>query len=469
MSAGPGEGVEVPGSGGEAPGAERAPLPPGRWERLRWPLVVLTLLVAAVALLVATDDDTNRLSLHPASVAPDGARAVARLLEDGGVEVRPSGRLERVAELTRGAGGRATVLVRRAEELSPQAVERLAGLDADVVLLAPEGPVVAELLPGLRDAGTAPRSTTAPGCTAPAPTAAGRAGAGGRLYAPAGGEGGADGGARPVADVGDPLLCYPAGQGWSYAQARTPAGRTVTALGQSAVLTNEALDEQGNAALALRVLGGQPTLFWYEPGPVDTAEQEGPSLGQLLPRWLAPALAVLAAAGVLLLLAHGRRLGRLVPEPLPVVVRSAETVEGRGRLYARADALERAAAALRAGTLRRCCQRLRLGRGTSVGAGEVAEAVAAATGRPAAGVHALLQGPPPADEDALVRLAAELELLERHLAAPAPPPRRPGAAPGVGAHPARDPAEDPTEEPAHDPAAAHPAAAPAHPRKAPRP
>ena len=59
----------------------------------------------------------------------------------------------------------------------------------------------------------------------------------------------------------------------------------------------------------------------------------------------------LAVLGGLLVLWRARRLGPVVTEPLPVVVRSAEVVEGHGRLYSRAGARDRAAAALRAGTM----------------------------------------------------------------------------------------------------------------------
>ena len=46
---------------------------------------------------------------------------------------------------------------------------------------------------------------------------------------------------------------------------------------------------------------------------------------------------------VLVALWKGRRLGPLVAEQLPVVVRASETVEGRGRLYRSRRARDRAA------------------------------------------------------------------------------------------------------------------------------
>ena len=58
-----------------------------------------------------------------------------------------------------------------------------------------------------------------------------------------------------------------------------------------------------------------------------------------------------------------RRLGRLVREPLPVVVRAVETTERRGRLYRRAGDRARAAAVLRLAPADRLARRLAVRRG----------------------------------------------------------------------------------------------------------
>jgi hypothetical protein len=99
-----------------------------------------------------------------------------------------------------------------------------------------------------------------------------------------------------------------------------------------------------------------------------------------------------------------------VPEPLPVVVRSAETAVGRASLYRRAGARDRAGAVLRAASLRRLAGRV--GLPASATGPEVAERAAAASGRPAPQVGDLLLGPPPPDDAALTALADELDTLE---------------------------------------------------------
>jgi hypothetical protein len=100
----------------------------------------------------------------------------------------------------------------------------------------------------------------------------------------------------------------------------------------------------------------------------------------------------------------------VVTEALPVIVRSAELVEGHGRLYVRAGARDRAAAALRHATALRLAARLGLPRGAP--AGQVAVAVAAVVGRSSAETAGILAGPPPVDDAGLMRLALDLDHLE---------------------------------------------------------
>ncbi|NAZ84111.1 hypothetical protein GTR02_20085 [Kineococcus sp. R8] len=133
----------------------------------------------------------------------------------------------------------------------------------------------------------------------------------------------------------------------------------------------------------------------------------------LVPPWALPSAVLLLLAGLAVAPWRGRRLGRLVPEPLPVVVRSVESVEGRARLYARAGARGRAAEALRSAALRRLRVLVRLD--ATAPAHDVADAVAWATGRPAPELRALLLPAEPPDEAALVRLAGDLDALESQL------------------------------------------------------
>jgi hypothetical protein len=151
---------------------------------------------------------------------------------------------------------------------------------------------------------------------------------------------------------------------------------------------------------------------WYRPSPAD-ARGGNASLVDLLPDgWKWATLQLVIAAG-LLALWRARRLGPVVTEPLPVVVRAAEAVEGRGRLYHQIQARDRAADALRSAARSRLQPRLGLGQATDrVG---LVEAVSRRAGWPAADVDQLLYGAAPADDRALVRLADELDALEREV------------------------------------------------------
>jgi hypothetical protein len=105
-----------------------------------------------------------------------------------------------------------------------------------------------------------------------------------------------------------------------------------------------------------------------------------------------------------------RRLGPLIPEPLPVVVRACETVEGHGRLYRSRRARDRAAAALRGAALGRITIRLGLPRDAPP---DVAcQELASRTGREADEIRAILFGPVPRDDAALVQLTTDLDALE---------------------------------------------------------
>ena len=146
-----------------------------------------------------------------------------------------------------------------------------------------------------------------------------------------------------------------------------------------ASISNRHVLERDNAALALRLLGQHEHLVWYVADSTDLASGEGLSLSRLLPPWLGPS-AILLVVGVLaLMLLRGRRLGPLVTEPLPVVVRASESTLARGRIYRRTGDRDHAAAVLVSATRRRITEMLGLPPRTRLDA--VAHAAAARTGR----------------------------------------------------------------------------------------
>ncbi len=391
---------------------------PGRARRVAGWTALALLLALVIAVGVATSVGGSRAALSPDNPAPDGGRALARLLAGRGVQVRPTTALSGAAD----AGPGTTLLVVRPELLSADQTARLARTGADLVLLAPDATSLSVLAPDatslsvlapqLDPAGQARVAVRTPGCDLAAATAAGAVRTGGSLYT-----------ARSPFTV-----CYPepgAAPAGSFAQGPGPFG-AVTILGRPALLSNAELAAQGDAALALWSLGAHPVLVWYLPDPLDLA-RSGTARPVSPPAALAP-LAVLAGFAVLVLLYwRGRRLGPLVAEDLPVSVRAAETVEGRARLYRQARARGRAAAVLRTATLRRAARAASVPGATDPAA--ACDLVADAAGLPASAVRDLVLGEPPRTDADLVRLAGRLDQLERAVragpdspAAPVPTP-----------------------------------------------
>ena len=179
-----------------------------------------------------------------------------------------------------------------------------------------------------------------------------------------------------------------------------------------AAFTNRWVDEESHAGLAIRALGHSPRLLWYQPGIGDLANFSGSRRTPPGRCGWRPAAAVLATAVLVLAFVRGRRMGALVTEPLPVVVRAVETTESRGRIYRRARDRGRAAAILRLGSTERLARRLAL---PPHAAEAVQAAAAAASGMPPAQVAALLAGPPPTTDVELHTLANALTDLEERV------------------------------------------------------
>lgn len=397
----------VLGDGTTAAGRARS-----RWRRARWVVAVLVVLLVGVGISLLPAPARSTTPLAPDNPGAPGAMALAEVLRDQGVEITY---VRSTADAVAAATAGSTLLVTSDWFLTPGQADAVVDAPADLVLLDPYTLLTAAV-PGLESGWSSGASATSlpARCSDPDAVAAGSitgAGAGVTTTGPLGAE-------DATAPAGTEL-CFPLPGTSPQAYLTSVSdvdGRRVTVIGDPALLSNAQVAQDGNAALALRTLGRHDHLVWFVPssgdlsGGTEGGQAAGPGLGDLLP----PAARLLLWQALLVLLAlvlwRGRRLGRVVTEQLPVVVRPAETIRGRGRLYRTSRSYGHAAAALRAGVADRSARRLGLPR--TAGAPDVIAAVARAAGRDERDVADLLYGPPPTSDAGLETLARRLDQLE---------------------------------------------------------
>jgi hypothetical protein len=362
--------------------------------------VVALVLLGGILVALAKPARPTAGYLDPGNPGPQGTRALAALLGQRGQPVVRVGSAAAARAALRGTA--ATLVLTSPYLLTAGQLSGLVAAVRNIVVVEPDSTALTVLTQG-RPAGPRPRVAGAaetrpvrPGCTLAAATVAGNALMGGVLI-----QDRAAGGWQCYRVNGHPsLVRYTAG------------GRSVTLLGTGAPLSNSGLAQRGDAALALNLLRGSPRIVWLVPS-LTAAPGDQKSLLQEIPgpAYLV-AMQLLIAAG-LAALWRMRRLGPLVAEPMPVVVRAAETVEGHGRLYQSRRSRDRAAAVLRAAAVRRITARLALP--ATADSDAVSTAVAAVTGRDAGAVRAVLYGPAPRDDSALVALGRDLDALEEEV------------------------------------------------------
>ncbi|GAA4709897.1 DUF4350 domain-containing protein [Nocardioides conyzicola] len=375
-----------------------AAAPAGTGRRLNRSSLLIALglgLAVLTVVLVGGGSASRSADLDPDNADPNGARALAQVLEDQGVDVDIVRTAAALHDAQTGAGS--TVVVTSTELLGQSTTDRLVddAAGARLVLVEP-GPGTTDAfglsaLPTGVDVGDA----VAAGCADP--TYAGLSVA--VDYALA----------YPV-DGG----CFSTSDGALLAEPRP--GTVVFGAGEA--LSNDQVLRADNAAVALRLLGQSDRLVWYVPSIDDLRADDGVSLTTLLPDWLRPSLWLVALATIALLVWRARRLGALAIEPLPVSVKAIETTRSRGRLYRKAGDRTHAAGVLRAAARVRAAERLRLG--SRPDPDTLVRDVARHTGRPVAEIEALLgpRAPAPATDHDLITLADQLAELDREVRRP---------------------------------------------------
>ena len=365
----------------------------------------LGLVVVGVLIFLATiatlGSNSGGQPLSATNPAPGGAMALAEVLTQQGVDVAETSSLDDTERAIADAADTTLVLIDFGQYLTEDQVERAVTLAEHVILVDPSFLHLNGAAPEVGQAGDVEGLLDAD-CGLTAVQKAGAVSGGGAGF-------------RLVDDSADAQLCLASGDDiYSLIQLDRGENR-LTVLGTTEALSNEFIANEGNAAFALNLFGEHENLVWYLPSIADLADTAPLSLAELTPPWVNPATQLLVLCALAAAFWRGRRLGPLVVENLPVVVRASETMLGRARLYQKGSARLRALDALRIGTVERLATACGLPRVSSVD--EVVLAVAATTGTSAADIRRLLIDGRPASDTELVSMSDELLTLEHAVAA----------------------------------------------------
>lgn len=376
------------------------------WLRVRAPLAVLAFVAAGVAVIVLLAPAAkSNTYLDPAGTDIGGTKALVDILGQRGFRVTsvysPADALDAIRTSRQGTRPAVTLVITRPDLLTAAQRAQLGRADADLFLVEPGATSLATLAPAITVAnlGAPFGAPVNPACDIAGARLAGSANTGEITYR------------GPSYATG----CYPVDGNPSVVR-YVRVGRIITVLGTGLPLSNRLLAVEGNAALALNLLNAHRDIVWLTPEPKIAKSAplaSGSKRPSLIPgaAWL-----VVLQLGVALVLAaawRARRFGPLISEQLPIVVRASETVEGHARLYQSRRARDRAAAALRDDMLGRMQPTLGLVAGAPADA--VADGIASRSRRSRQEILAIVYGPAPATDADLVRLAHDLDELEREV------------------------------------------------------
>jgi Domain of unknown function (DUF4350) len=359
----------------------------------QWVLLALAAICAVAVIGAFLTAPRPGERMDPASTGPEGAHALVALLRDRGITVVIA---NAVADVENAARPGTLLLVAQTQRITDDSLlQRLADTRGDLLLVEPTSRARAALAPSIRPSGASVLGSE-PNCVLREAHRAGLV-----EFGPT----------NTFEAVGDRAItsCY----GGALVRYRD-GKRTVTVVGSTDFMTNGSLLRDGNAALAMNLAGDQPRLVWYAPQRVEGQSSSLATIFDLIPANVTWMVWQLCLTVMLVAVWKGRRVGPLVPEDLPVVVRASETVEGRGRLYRSRRARDRAAQALRVAMLQRLLPRL--GLGADIPAPAVVSAAAHRSRADTEWVRHILYGPPPATDADLVHLARALDDIERQVA-----------------------------------------------------
>lgn len=363
-----------------------------RWRTWAWVLAALAGIV--VTALLVTKAPRPEGYLDPDAVTQRGGHALAQLLRDRDVTVTRATTISQVREAMR-PGSQLMVLDNG--NISDEILDVLVDLPGDRLLLTPFSATRERLASAVRITSYQGDEIVEPHCDLREAQHAGAI----QTYI------------GPTYAFTNPgpgqVSCY-AGMLVRYQDGT----RTITVLGDDTPLTNLQLTKQGNAALAMNLAGRSSHLVWYVPERPKVGTSAQPkSMGDLIPDQVSMAIWQLCIVVLLLAIWRGRRLGPVVAEKLPVIVRASETTEGRGRLYRSRRARDLASDSLREAARYRIVRRL--GLPVDETPQVITTTVAQRIGRNPSEIHHVLFGPVPSDDQQLTSLTQQLDIIERQV------------------------------------------------------
>ena len=396
---GPGDGATSASGASAAAGSSAV----GGGRRWRGGVVWLVIVAVVVVLgVVGGHGGSGGPPLDPTSTSPDGAKALALLLDQVGPGVdQLTGPPTGAAPGASGGGGVALVLQDR---LDPAGNRQLAAwvraggtlvaADPDLVLgfaaparqPGPEGPVsvTGTLTPGCRLAAVRGINTVQPG----------------NGFA-----------VRPPAGS---TACFPTPDGGAFMVVAPLGSGQLVLVGGPDLWTNANITKGDNAVLAANLLAPRasgPRVQWIV-GP--RAGSGHKSLLQLMAPRVKEGLIELVVAVALLALWRARRLGRPVVETPPVELPGSELVVAVGHLLQQGGRRDDAARILRSTVRRGIADQF--GVAPTAPPETMASVVAARTGLDRDMVLATVAGPPPTGDDELVALAGNADRIGQEIA-----------------------------------------------------
>lgn len=372
----------------------------GRWSRYGWVISIVSATLLVLTVLALTKVPTSQTPLSTNNAGPEGTKALAEILRDQGVSVKE---FDTLSDARGALDGDGTLVIAGYTYLSIPQMESISSWSGPVVWLGATEWDLGLIDERLSIGDGTDRTPVDADCSLTAAQVAGTVIVEGPLI-------------QVNRESALTTTCFAEnGRSGALVQFEREGKGPVTVVSAPAFMTNEELAHEGDAALALHLIGSRDHVAWYWGSGFDTStldgdttDEDGITFGA--PDWTNAGILGLCVTFFGAALWRGRRMGKLVTEPLPVIVPASEATRGRARLYRRGRAFGHAASALRAGAARRTSARL--GLGPHATPDELVAAIAAATGRDSTEPRELLYGPPPRDEAAMLNLVRRLDALE---------------------------------------------------------